>query len=62
MLRSVKDTAVRLWKDEQGASMLEYAVLTALIAGGLIATITLLKDAIIARFGQVTALIGAIAN
>ena len=31
MLREVKSFAVRLWKDEQGASLLEYSVLIGLI-------------------------------
>jgi pilus assembly protein Flp/PilA len=31
MLREVKSFSVRLWKDEQGASLLEYSVLIGLI-------------------------------
>jgi pilus assembly protein Flp/PilA len=31
MLREVKSFAVRLWKDEQGASLLEYSVLIGVI-------------------------------
>ena len=40
MLRQAKSIAVRLWKDEQGASLLEYSVLIGLIVAGVVATIT----------------------
>jgi pilus assembly protein Flp/PilA len=40
MLRQFKSLAVRLWKDEQGASLLEYSVLIGLIVAGAVATIT----------------------
>jgi pilus assembly protein Flp/PilA len=40
MLRQIKNLAVRLWKDEQGASLLEYSVLIGLIVAGVVATIT----------------------
>jgi len=40
MLRKAKSVAVRLWKDEQGASLLEYSVLIGLIVAGVVATIT----------------------
>ena len=40
MLRQIKVLAVRLWKDEQGASLLEYSVLIGLIVAGAVATIT----------------------
>src|SRR5262245_37658625 len=36
MLRFAKDTAVRLWKDERGASLLEYSVLIGLITTAVI--------------------------
>lgn len=40
MLREAKGIAVRLWKDQQGASLLEYSVLIGLIVAGVVATIT----------------------
>jgi pilus assembly protein Flp/PilA len=40
MLRKAKSVAVRLWKDEQGASLLEYSVLIGLIVAGVVATVT----------------------
>ncbi len=39
MLREIKSLAVRIWKDEQGASLLEYSVLIGLIVAGVVATI-----------------------
>jgi pilus assembly protein Flp/PilA len=40
MLRQIKNLSVRIWKDEQGASLLEYSVLIGLIVAGVVATIT----------------------
>lgn len=40
MRSSVKDVAVRLWKDERGASLLEYSILIGLITVGVVATVT----------------------
>jgi pilus assembly protein Flp/PilA len=34
-----KDIAVRLWKDESGASLLEYSVLIGLITAAVVATV-----------------------
>ena len=34
MLHSIKTTAIRLWNDESGASLLEYSVLVGLITAG----------------------------
>ena len=40
MLRCIKRTAVRLWSDKSGASLLEYSVLVGLIVAGVVLTIT----------------------
>ncbi len=40
MRKTVKDVAVRLWKDERGASLLEYSILIGLITVGVVATVT----------------------
>ena len=40
MLHGIKTTAVRLWSDESGASLLEYSVLVGLIVAGVVVTIT----------------------
>jgi pilus assembly protein Flp/PilA len=39
MLRRIKDTAVRLWNDEVGASLLEYSVLVGLITAAVVGTL-----------------------
>ena len=39
IVERTKDTAIRLWKDESGASLLEYSVLIGLITAGVIATV-----------------------
>jgi pilus assembly protein Flp/PilA len=40
MIRKIKGTAVALWRDERGASLLEYSVLIGLITAGVVVTIT----------------------
>ena len=39
MLSSAKNFAVRLWKDERGAAMLEYSILVGLITAGVVGII-----------------------
>jgi pilus assembly protein Flp/PilA len=39
MLHRARTFAIRLWKDERGASLLEYSVLVGLITAGVVATI-----------------------
>jgi pilus assembly protein Flp/PilA len=39
MLARIKGTAVRLWKDERGASLLEYSILIGLITAGVVTTV-----------------------
>ena len=40
MRKTVKDVTVRLWKDERGASLLEYSILIGLITVGVVGTVT----------------------
>jgi pilus assembly protein Flp/PilA len=44
MVRHAKSLAVRLWKDERGASLLEYSVLVGLITAAVVGTITLVTQ------------------
>jgi len=39
MITKIRDTAVNLWRDERGASLLEYSVLIGLITAGVVVTI-----------------------
>jgi pilus assembly protein Flp/PilA len=39
MLQHFKKTTVHLWKDESGASLLEYSVLIGLIVAGVVGSI-----------------------
>ena len=43
MLHSIKATAIRLWNDERGASLLEYSVLVGLITVGVVGTVGLVS-------------------
>ena len=40
MIRKIKETAVNLWNDERGASLLEYSILIGLITVGVVASVT----------------------
>jgi pilus assembly protein Flp/PilA len=40
MIRKIKETAVNLWNDERGASLLEYSILIGLITAGVVGLIT----------------------
>ncbi len=46
----IKSSALRLLRDEDGATMVEYALLVALIAVALIVTVTALKSGIDKKF------------
>nr|WP_319390568.1 Flp family type IVb pilin [uncultured Cohaesibacter sp.] len=48
-------------KDESGATAIEYALLAGLIGVGIVASVTLLRDAIIALFTRIGTQLGAIA-
>lgn len=39
MFTRIKSTAVRLWNDERGASLLEYSILIGIITAGVVGTI-----------------------
>jgi pilus assembly protein Flp/PilA len=43
MLHHAKSIAIRLWKDERGASLLEYSVLVGLITAAVVTTIGLVS-------------------
>jgi pilus assembly protein Flp/PilA len=43
MVRQTKALAVQLWKDERGASLLEYSVLVGLITAAVVGSITLVS-------------------
>lgn len=40
MIRKIKGTAITLWQDERGASLLEYSILIGLITAGVVGFIT----------------------
>lgn len=42
----------RFWNDEAGLETVEWAVLAALIVAGLVGTITILGDNVLAAFGE----------
>ena len=50
---------IRFFKDEEGATMVEYALMVALIAVVCIAAVTLLGGNMSARFAAIAAAIGA---
>jgi pilus assembly protein Flp/PilA len=40
MRTTIKDVTIRLWKDERGASLLEYSILIGLITVGVVGSVT----------------------
>ena len=57
MIKSARTLAARFWKDESGASMVEYVILISLVTIFLVAAIGLMSDEILARFDQITTLL-----
>ncbi len=56
----MKSMLQKFVSDDSGLETVEYAVMTALIVGALVAAITALSGAIIARFGETQATIDAL--
>jgi len=50
MVGRTKAIAIRLWKDESGASLLEYSILIGLITAGVVATISTVGDWVFAKW------------
>jgi pilus assembly protein Flp/PilA len=57
IVEHTKDIAIKLWKDESGASLLEYAVLIGLITAASVTAITNLGGAINTKFTDMTTLL-----
>lgn len=51
----MKDQIVKFWRDEEGATAIEYGLIAGVIAVGILASLTPVRDAIIALFGRVSA-------
>ncbi len=45
-MRSIRQLLARLWADNRGISSVEYAMLLAMIAGGIIMSVELLANAV----------------
>ncbi len=45
-MRSIRQLLARLWADDRGISSVEYALLLAMIAGGVILSVELLASAV----------------
>jgi len=59
MIKSAKTFASRFWKDESGATMIEYSVLIALITAAVVGTITLVGTDILARWTGLSGILTA---
>jgi pilus assembly protein Flp/PilA len=58
MIRKIKGTAVALWQDERGASLLEYSILIGLITAGVVALVGGVGTWIHTRWVNLTANLG----
>jgi pilus assembly protein Flp/PilA len=59
MIRNIKATAVSIWKDERGASLLEYSILIGLITAGVVVTITQVGTWVGTKWTALKAALGA---
>lgn len=53
---------INLFKEEDGATAVEYGIMVALIAVGIIAAVTILRDKLIALFGKASTELGTAAG
>ncbi len=53
-MEMLKETLKRLWAEEDGEIAIEYGLLVALVALGLIVTLTLFKDQVGAFYTRIT--------
>ena len=58
MLRRARTIAIRLWKDERGASLLEYSLLIGIIAALTAAAITAVGAWVTGRWTAMAAALG----
>jgi len=58
MLHRAKSTAVRLWKDEKGASLLEYSLLIGIIAAITVGVITAVGGWVLGRWTDLQTALG----
>lgn len=58
-MNAMKSALVRLARDEEGATAVEYGLLAALLGAGIVATVTGLRDALKNMFGFVSGTINA---
>jgi pilus assembly protein Flp/PilA len=58
-MNKLKAKMMQLWKDEEGATMVEYGLMVALIAVACLAVVTTLGGALLTKFGQVGTAINA---
>ena len=59
MIKSARTLAARFWKDESGASMVEYVILISLVTIFLITAIGAMSTGIAQKFTDITTAIGA---
>ena len=56
----MKHIFVRLWRDEQGQDLVEYALIVAAVGLALITTVNQLSTAIVSLYQSITAGLGSI--
>jgi pilus assembly protein Flp/PilA len=59
MIRKIKETAVKLWNDERGASLLEYSILIGLITVGVVASVTSIGTWVQTKWSTLKSAVGA---
>lgn len=56
----MKALLLRLWKEDDGQDLVEYALIVAAVGLALIATVTQLSDAVVSLYQSITASLGSI--
>jgi Flp pilus assembly pilin Flp len=59
-IRSFKSFAVRLWRDEAGQDLVEYALIVAAVGLALITTVNQLTQAVVSLYQSMTQGLGSI--
>ncbi|MEF9949031.1 MAG: Flp family type IVb pilin [Comamonas sp.] len=56
----MKDQIIKFWRDEEGATAIEYGLIAGLIAVGLIVSLENVQKAIADLFGKITEILGGV--
>jgi Flp pilus assembly pilin Flp len=59
-MQSMREFFVRLWRDEEGQDLVEYALIVAAVGLALITTVNQLSSAVVSLYSSITQGLGSI--